>query len=55
MVFNVTGDSQLSPVIENKLLKEYVRNNEKEILDFIEHGIIPTCENKNGKVKNHIK
>ena len=55
MVFNVSGDSQLSPIIENKLLKEYARNNEKEILDFIEHGINPICEKKNVKVKNYIK
>lgn len=55
IVFNVSGDSQLSPIIENKLLKEYARNNEKEILDFIEHGINPICEKKNVKVKNYIK
>ena len=55
MVFNVSGDSQLFPIIENKLLKEYARNNEKEILNFIEHGINPICEKKNVKVKNYIK
>ncbi len=55
MVFNVSGDSQLSPIIDNKLLKEYARNNEKEILNFIEHGINPICEKKNVKVKNYIK
>ena len=55
MVFNVSGESQLSPIIENRLLKEYARNNEKEILNFIEHGINPICEKKNVKVKNYIK
>lgn len=55
MVFNVSSDSQLSPIIDNKLLKEYARNKEKEILNFIEHGINPICEKKNVKVKNYIK
>lgn len=55
IVFNDNSDSQLFPIIENKLLKEYARNNEKEIIDFIEHGINPICEKKNVKVKNYMK